>query len=144
MKITFNNALQQPGSTAARTILAAGTRRAAPAIMALTLALTGFSASTYAQTAPITSGNSDGSGGSSSISGGASGQTPDSRSSAMGAQAQASTRTVVEGSEKPTAEHPANNRRSKAASHKSTKKSNGASGFEKGLYGTGTGSTGNK
>lgn len=118
--------------------------KAATAAVALTLALAGFSNLAGAQTGPITSGNSDGSGGSSSISGGASGQTPDARSSAMGAQAQASTRTVVEGSEKPTAEHPANNRRNKASRHKSSKKSEGSSGFEKGLYGTGTGSTGSK
>ncbi|MGI4984482.1 MAG: hypothetical protein ACRYGL_14335 [Janthinobacterium lividum] len=117
--------------------------KAVTAAVALTLALTGFSGLASAQTGPITSGNSDGSGGS-SISGGAAGQTPDTRSSAMGAQAQNSTRTVVEGSEKPTAEHPANNRRNKASRHKSSKKSEGSSGFEKGLYGTGTGSTGSK
>ena len=117
--------------------------KAATAAAALTLALAGFSNLAGAQTAPITSGNSDGSGGS-SVSGGAAGQTPDNRSSAMGAQAQNSTRTVVEGSEKPTAEHPANNRRNKASSHKASKKSEGSSGFEKGMYGTGTGSTGSK
>ncbi|MGI4855993.1 MAG: hypothetical protein ACRYHA_03535 [Janthinobacterium lividum] len=117
--------------------------KAAAAAVAMTLALTGFSHLARAQTGPITSGNSDGSGGS-SVSGGAAGQTPDNRSSAMGAEAQKSTRTVVEGSEKPTAEHPANNRRNKTSRHKSTKKSEGSSGFEKGLYGTGTGSTGSK
>ncbi|MCY0387704.1 hypothetical protein OVY01_10750 [Robbsia sp. Bb-Pol-6] len=142
MKNTLGNTFRTtPIATARQT---PGARRAAPAIIALMLALAGFGSVAEAQTGPITSGNSDGSGSGSSISGGASGQTPDGRNSAMGAQAQASTRTVVEGSEKPTAEHPANNRRSKSASHKSTKKSEGSSGFEKGMYGTGTGSTGNK
>lgn len=119
-------------------------RATAPAALALAIALSACGGVALAQSAPITSGTNDGTGGNSSVSGGALGQTPDARSSAMGAQAQPSTRTVVEGSEKPTAEHPANNRRNKAASHKSTKKSEGSSGFEKGMYGTGTGSTGSK